>query len=147
MIHSCGIIPFRVNSDGEMEFFVGHPGGMRRDYWAFLKGQVEEGENASEAAIREFKEESGLTMDDCESGLLMPLGSVMQNPKKKVTAFGLHYPNILPYECHSNLTENGVTPEIDGYRWMTKDDLYPRTHKAHIVFYEKLLSLLNTDYD
>ena len=27
---SCGIIPFRKNEKGEMEFFVGHPGEIGR---------------------------------------------------------------------------------------------------------------------
>lgn len=38
---SCGIIPFRKNESGEMEFFLGHPGGNwgnQRELWMFLKG-------------------------------------------------------------------------------------------------------------
>ncbi len=27
MATSCGIIPFRINDNGQYEFFVGHPGG------------------------------------------------------------------------------------------------------------------------
>lgn len=75
MIYSCGIIPFRVNDMGELEFFVGHPGGNyqgQENYWAFLKGTVENDESWAETAIREFKEETGLTLEDCESKLLIP---------------------------------------------------------------------------
>ena len=60
MIRSAGIIPFRENSEGTLEFFVGHPGGMARPYWAYMKGQVEEGEDVPHAAMRELAEESGL---------------------------------------------------------------------------------------
>ena len=28
MEYSSGIIPFRKNKNGEIEFFVGHPGGV-----------------------------------------------------------------------------------------------------------------------
>lgn len=145
MIHSCGIIPFRVNADGKMEFFVGHPGGWKRDYWAMLKGQMEDGENASESAVREFTEESGVDLSSCRSQMLIPLGSVMQNPKKMVTAFGLHFPEIDPEKCHSNMADNGLNPEIDSYRWMTMDELAHKTHATHIVFYEKLLSMAENE--
>ena len=85
MKYSAGLIPFRINKYNEMEFFVGHPGGSRWkniDYWAFLKGGTEDNEQWIDAAIREFKEETGLSMDNCKSCYLIPLGSVLQNPKK-----------------------------------------------------------------
>ena len=142
MKHSAGIIPFRDNEEGILEFFVGHPGGWdKRDYWGFLKGGIEEGEDIVDAAIREFKEESGLNMIDCDSFLLIPLGNVRQNPNKTVEAFGLYYPYILPSECHSNLTEDGVTPEIDKYRWMTYEELKDKTHPTHLRFYKLLTNM------
>lgn len=149
MKYSAGIIPFRVNKNNEMEFFVGHPGGERWkniDYWTFLKGGTEGNEHWIDAAIREFKEETGLSMEDCQSGYLIPLGSVLQNPRKTAIAFGLEYPNINPDKCHSNLTEDGKTPEIDRYRWMTYKELENRTHETHLIFYQKLLKR-NEDYN
>ena len=64
MSTSAGIIPYRINN-GHIEFFVGHPGGpywKNNPYYAFLKGGLEEGEDSFMAAIREFKEESGLSL-------------------------------------------------------------------------------------
>lgn len=142
---SCGIIPFRKDKDGELEFFLGHPGGRynnQRDLWMFLKGTTENNESHHEAAIREFKEETGLSMEDCESKVLIPLGSVQQNPHKLVVAFGLHYPNIDPSVCFSN-TIDGITPEIDRYEWMTYDKLLRYTHRSHIVFYDQLILMYN----
>jgi len=144
MKFSAGIIPFRVNDKNQMEFFVGHPGGnswKHRNYWAFLKGGVEKGEDFQTTAIREFKEESGLTLEDCESKMLIPLGTVLQNPKKTVAAFALHYPNIDPSKCFSNMADNGLNPEIDSYRWMNYDDLEKCTHPSHLVFYKQLIDL------
>ena len=144
MKYSAGIIPFRVNDSGELEFFVGHPGGIgwrNRDYWAYLKGGVEKNEDYVSAAIREFKEESGLSMEDCVSQMLIPLGTSLQNPKKTVIAYGLHYPNIDPSDCHSNMADNGRNPEIDAYRWMTYDELRKCTHPMHLIFYETLIRL------
>lgn len=143
MKYSAGIIPFRVDTEtNELEFFVGHPGGKEwkyKDFWMFLKGCVEKEESWQDAAIREFKEETGLTMEDCESQMLIPLGTVLQNKHKTVIAFALHYPNIKPSECESNLTEEGF-PEIDAYRWMTFNNLKSVTHPTHLNFYEQIMN-------
>lgn len=140
---SCGIIPFRKNENGEIEFFVGHPGGNypnQRNLWMFLKGAVEGNETWIETALREFKEETGLAMDDCDNSMLIPLGSVQQNPHKIAVAFGLYYPNIEPTKCHSNMA-NGTIPEIDRYAWMTYDDICRYTHHTHIGFYDQIMDM------
>lgn len=142
---SCGIIPFRKNEEGEMEFFVGHPGGHypnQKDLWMFLKGAVENGETWKETALREFKEETGLPMEDCEINSLIPLGSVQQNPHKIAVAFGLYYPDIDPEKCFSN-TVNGIIPEIDKYCWMTYDQICKYTHHTHMFFYDQLIEMNN----
>lgn len=138
MIRSAGIIPFRENSEGTLEFFVGHPGGMARPYWAYMKGQVEEGEDVPHAAMREFAEESGLDVSWVSRENLIPLGTTLQNRNKVVTAYGLWWPDIDPKECFSNLVDNSTIPEIDRYAWMTLDALRGMTHSAHIRFYEDL---------
>ena len=125
MKYSAGIIPFRKNEDNVMEFFLGHPGGRMWeciDYWAFLKGGVEKNES-------------------WQSEMLIPLGTTLQNPKKTVIAYALHYPNIIPDNCHSNMADNGLNPEIDKYRWMTYKELESRTHETHLIFYKKIIEL------
>ena len=61
MKKSAGIIPYKIE-DGNVKFFLGHPGGMERPYYAYLKGEVKDGEPENEAAIREFCEESGVDL-------------------------------------------------------------------------------------
>lgn len=150
MKESAGIIPFRINEDtGKLEFFVGHPGGYGwegKNYWAFLKGHVESGESWQDAAIREFKEETGLSMTDCRSQMLFPLGKVRQNNTKEAIAFALHYPNIDPDKCFSNVIEDGVTPEIDKYRWIEYDAIKNMTHKTHLVFYEQIKKMVEESF-
>ena len=147
MEYSAGIIPFRRNSKGEVEFFVGHPGGVGwewRDYWAYLKGGVEGNETFEEAALREFKEESGLQFDDGDVlNKLIPLGTTRQNKRKIVVAFGLYYPDINPEECFSNIADNCDYPEIDNYKWFTFDELKEKTHPTHINFYEQIIDLVS----
>ena len=139
MKHSAGIIPYRFNKDGEMEFFVGHPGGNKENIWYYLKGQTEDGEDLLAAAIREFREETGLELPGMKAENLILLGTVKQSKYKTVTAFGIHFPDIDPDICRSNLIEDGVTPEIDRYMWMTYEKLYDITHPLHREFYEKLI--------
>jgi len=146
MEYSAGIIPFRKNEDGEVEFFLGHPGGVGmqwNNYWAYLKGGVEEGENWVETAIREFKEESGLKLEDVTEDDLIPLGTAKQNKRKIVIAFGLYYPDIEPSECFSNIADNGLNPEIDRYGWFTFDELRDKTHPSHLNFYEQIIEILD----
>lgn len=147
MKKSAGIIPFRetLSAEGkrELEFFVGRP-WETSDYTAFLKGGMEVGEEIDETAVREFTEESGVSLENCDSSMLIPLGWVRQNSTKDVFAFGLHYPNINPEECHSNLCPSGK-PEIVKYEWVTYDELKDRTCKKHLVFYQKLIELYKNE--
>ena len=146
MIYSAGIIPFRRNSKGEVEFFVGHPGGVGwqwKDYWAYLKGGVEGEETWEETALREFREESGLKLEGITEKNLIPLGTSKQNKHKIVVAFGLYYPNIDPEKCFSNMADNGLCPEIDKYAWFTFDVLKEKAHPMHINFYEHIIELVS----
>lgn len=146
MEFSSGIIPFRRNDNGELEFFVGHPGGIfwkTKDYWAYLKGNIGTYESAETAALREFKEESGVELSNITESDLIPLGSSEQNKYKRVIAFAINYPNIDPKKCFSNMADNGLNPEIDKYAWLTYDEIVKKTHPAHIVFYKTIIELLS----
>ena len=137
MKRSVGIIPVKV-VEGTLMFFVGHPGGWRREYWAYLKGGIERDEYEKDTALREFKEESGVDLSDRMFDLVW-LGFVKQNPKKMVGAFYVFVDDIDPKKCFSNLIADGVTPEIDRYKWMSYEELVPLTNKTHIPFYDKII--------
>lgn len=145
MIYSAGIIPFRRNNTGELEFFVGRPGGIDSEatnYFAFLKGHVEHNETWLEAALREFREESNVELTDVKESDLIPLGTAQQNKNKVVVAYALYYPNIDENSCFSNMADNGLWPEIDKYAWMTYDELKDITHPTHLKFYDKITDML-----
>lgn len=146
MVYSAGIIPFRRNCNDEIEFFVGHPGGVGwqwKDYWAYLKGGVEGDETWEETALREFREESGLELNGITDRDLIPLGTSQQNKMKIVVAFALYYPDIDPDKCFSNMADNGLTPEIDRYAWMTLDELSEKTHPMHMNFYHQIIDMVS----
>lgn len=108
---------------------------------------MEPGEVPAVTAIREFKEETGLALDDVTTDMLIPLGWVKQSSIKTVIAYGLHYPDIEPDRCISNLCPDGVTPEIDRYRWMTFSELKNKTHPKHINYYIKLLEIKDETFN
>lgn len=134
---SAGIIPYKVN-DGNVEFFLGHPGGMDRPYYAYLKGEVVDGEDDIDAAVREFGEESGVDVSGLKDRLEY-LGEVRQNKNKNVVAFALKVNDINPDLCFSNMCDDGATPEIDRYGWFTMDQVLELSHRTHIPFYNKIM--------
>lgn len=147
MFYSAGVIPFRKRNDGRLEYLLGHPGGNhwnQRNLWMFMKGGVEGEETYQETALREFKEETGLELPGITCDDLISLGRVQQNPKKVAIAFALYYPGIDETKCHSNFADDGVTLEIDGYRWFTFDELKEVTHKAHVNFYQQIEDMVNS---
>lgn len=142
MTISAGIIAYAYYN-GEIMFFVGHPGGNRNDYWSMLKGQHDEGEELIDTALREFKEESTIDLSKYKDKLVY-LGEVQQSKYKTVHAFALnleHISSIDPKKCKSNMADNCPWPEIDKYRWMSYSDVISKTHKTHIDFYNKILEL------
>jgi predicted NUDIX family NTP pyrophosphohydrolase len=84
---SAGLLLYRRGERG-LEVFLAHPGGpfwARRDVaaWTIPKGVVEPGEEPLDAALREFREETGIA----PRGPFLPLGSVRQKAGKTVHAW------------------------------------------------------------
>src|SRR2546428_12512820 len=87
---SAGLLLYRIR-DGRPEVLLVHPGGpfwRRRDEgaWSLPKGEIEAGEEASDVARREFKEELG---HPAPSGPMLALGSIRQAGGKVVLAWAL----------------------------------------------------------
>jgi predicted NUDIX family NTP pyrophosphohydrolase len=84
---SAGLLMYCVRGD-RMEVLLVHPGGpfwMRKDAgaWSLPKGEVGSGEDALEAAKREFEEETGFHPE----GEFLPLGEVVQKGGKVFRAW------------------------------------------------------------
>lgn len=150
MKHSAGIIPFRVNEDGQYQFFVGHPGGpfwKDKNYWALLKGGVEGNEDLKQAAVREFKEESGAKLDyDKISKYMRFVDTVKQRSGKMVTAYAVKMmrtdeESIDPLKCFSNMADGCDWPEIDEYRWVPITEIIECTNKTNVPFYNKIIEM------
>jgi predicted NUDIX family NTP pyrophosphohydrolase len=86
---SAGLVLYR-NVAGSMEVFLVHPGGpfwAKKDdaAWSIPKGEIAEGEEALEAAKREFQEETGFPVN----GTFEALEPVTQAGGKIVYAWSL----------------------------------------------------------
>jgi predicted NUDIX family NTP pyrophosphohydrolase len=124
---SAGILLFR-QKDGGPEVLLIKPGGpfwRNKDAgaWMIPKGLVEPGETPAEAALREFAEETGVSL----TAVPFPLATVRQAGGKIVEAFAVEG-DLDPASVRSNEFEvewpprSGLTerfPEVAEAKWMT----------------------------
>ena len=121
---SAGILLYRTSSKS-LEVFLVHPGGpfwKNKDEgsWSIPKGEFDEDEEPLHAAIREFKEETGIVL----KGDLIELTPVKQKSGKLVYAFAKEH-DLDPSQIKSNEFEmewpksgkKKMFPEIDKAEW------------------------------
>ena len=135
---SAGILLFRRRPEG-VEVLLVHPGGpfwARRDEgaWSIPKGLADEGEDALLAARREFREETGMTVE----GEALELGAHRQPSGKTVLAFAVEG-DFDPATLNSNLFEiewpprSGRTaafPEADKAGWFSLEQALVRVTRG-----------------
>ncbi|GBD41341.1 RNA pyrophosphohydrolase [bacterium HR39] len=127
---SAGLLPFR-RRDGRIEVMLVHPGGpffaRRRDgVWSIAKGEIDPGEDALAAAVREFREETGFE----PHGPFLPLGTVRQHAGKIVQAwaFAGDYDtarlrsNTFTMEWPPGSGRIAEFPEVDRAAWFDLDE-------------------------
>ena len=124
---SAGILLYRFK-DKKVEVFLVHPGGpfwknTDEGAWSVPKGEYGEEEDALKAAIREFKEETGISI----SGNFISLTQVKLKSGKLVKAWALEK-DIDPSTIKSNTfslewpPKSGKkieVPEVDRAEWFT----------------------------
>ncbi|HZI89312.1 MAG TPA: NUDIX domain-containing protein [Candidatus Polarisedimenticolia bacterium] len=127
-VRSAGLLLYRKR-EGIDEVFLVHPGGpywAKRDLgaWSIPKGMFEPGEEALDAARREFREETGF---DPPAGPFEPLGSILQPSGKIVEVWstpgdvdpdGLRSQSIT-VEWPPRSGRRNEYPEVDRGAWFT----------------------------
>ncbi|HEY4063730.1 MAG TPA: NUDIX domain-containing protein [Puia sp.] len=143
---SAGILLYRLTT-GILEVFLAHPGGpfwKNKDAgsWTIPKGEFGNTEPALDAAIREFREETGFTL----KGPFTPLSPIRQKGGKRVFAW-ITTGDLVPAAIVSNTFEiewpprsgkRRAFPEIDKAGWFTLDKARNIINPAQIAFLDEL---------
>ena len=115
-------------------------------YWSFPKGHIEENESTIDAAIREFKEETGFDCRLDNSDTFLYLGQIRQRKDKLVSAYALENNTLDPKKCFSNTIEfpvgsGKIIPEVDKYKWCTLLEAFDCINPSQISLLDKLMEL------
>jgi len=138
--------------NGQLEVFLAHPGGpffTRKDdgYWSVPKGEIEPGEDLLAAAIREFKEETGVT----PRGEFIELSAIKQKGGKIVHtwAFEGDWDGSQPLKSNTFELEwppgSGRVqsfPEIDRVGFFSMPEARKKLKESQHPFLDRLQSVL-----
>lgn len=149
MKRSAGILPYKIE-EGVLKIYLEHPGGpfwMNIDKWSICKGEYTS-EKAIDAALREFKEETGFELDKEE---LFYLGSKKQSSNKLVTVFTILVDlDVTKMKSNTFKREwpkgSGVMkefPEMDEARWFSIEEASEKIFDGQKIFLEKLKLFIN----
>jgi len=114
---SAGIVLFR-NDSGKNEFLLlNYPQG----HWDFVKGKVEQGETPHETALRETKEETGISdiefIDDFEESVEYDFRFKNEDIHKKVVFF----------LAKTSEKKISLSHEHNDFVWLEYDDALKKT--------------------
>lgn len=131
-----------------------HPGGpfwakKEEGAWSIPKGEYDETESALTAALREFREETGFSID----GEFQELSPVVQKSGKIVTAFACEgdcdpeklVSNVCSIEWPPRSGRQMEIPECDRGGWFDFEEAKLKINPAQITLLEELImKLTNT---
>jgi len=144
---SAGILLFR-RKDDQLQVFLVHPGGpffknKDQGVWSIPKGEFLDGEEAFDAAKREFSEETGLTIN----GDFIPLNPVILKSGKKVYAWALEgdadheniVSNLFEIEWPPKSGKKQSFPEIDRASWFDSETAKQKINVGQIAFVDQIM--------
>jgi predicted NUDIX family NTP pyrophosphohydrolase len=147
---TAGILLYRVGQ-GAFEVFLVHPGGpfwMKKDdgAWSIPKGEIEEGEDHLHAAKREFREETGFSLD----GNFIAFTPLKQRGGKTVHAWAVEgdvdaqsiKSNLFSMEWPPRSGKHAEFPEVDRAGWFTLEAAKEKILPGQAEFLEELRRLV-----
>jgi predicted NUDIX family NTP pyrophosphohydrolase len=152
---SAGILLFKVSDNDVLEVLIVHPGGpfwAKKDEaaWSIPKGEYREGEDAHEAAHREFREELGT---DAPSNSGIDLGEVKQSSGKRIRVWAIEgdldasqiESNTFAMEWPPKSGESADFPEVDRAAWEPIAVARRKVHKGQADFLSRLTDALRNE--
>jgi predicted NUDIX family NTP pyrophosphohydrolase len=146
---SAGILLYR-KVEGELQVFLVHPGGpffKNKDdgVWSIPKGEFIDGEEALDAAKREFEEETGQKID----GDFIELKPVTLKSGKKVYSWAVEgdidhetiVSNLFEMEWPPKSGRKQSFPEIDRAAWVDVDTARLKINQGQAGLVEELINL------
>jgi len=133
---SAGIVLFRNDSDKNEFLLLNYPQG----HWDFVKGKIEQNETSHETALRETKEETGITniefVDGFEESVEYDFRFKNEDIHKKVIFF----------LAKTNEKKISLSHEHNDFVWLEYDDALKKTtfRNAKNVLSKTNKFLLNT---
>jgi predicted NUDIX family NTP pyrophosphohydrolase len=142
---SAGILAFKLRNK-ELLVFLVHPGGpfwKNKDAgaWSIPKGEFTD-EDPLQAAIREFKEETGIFIE----GKFFPLAPVTLKSKKTIYGFAVEFDlnaetiksNLFEMEWPPRSGKFQSFPEIDKGAWFNMTEAKDKINPGQISMLEEL---------
>jgi predicted NUDIX family NTP pyrophosphohydrolase len=149
---SAGLLVWRRTPDGH-EVLLVHPGGpfwARKDdgAWSIPKGEIDDGEEPLDVAVREFREELGIEPPAVDAAF--PLGEIRQSGGKIVTAWAVEgdadvssiESNTFEMEWPPGSGARRPFPEVDRAAWFTLADAEPKLLAGQRPFLDGLADAL-----
>ena len=151
---SAGILAYRIQQ-AKVEVFLIHPGGpfwTNKDTgaWSIPKGEFDETEKALDAAIREFKEETGASLP---AGNFIALTPIKQKSGKLVYAWAVEA-DIDASNIQSNSFEAEWPPksgkwksfpEVDKAGWFSPYVAKEKINPAQVALIDELMNTLQRE--
>ena len=147
---SAGLLMYRIR-DGHLNVFLVHPGGpywskKSEGSWTIPKGEYDSSEEPLEAAIREFREETGFEV----AGPFLELGPVRQKSGKVIVAWAFEgdcdpaglVSNTCEIEWPPHSGKRIEIPEIDRGEWFRLDRARESIRAEQIPLLETVKSLV-----
>ncbi|HUS01646.1 MAG TPA: NUDIX domain-containing protein [Chitinophagaceae bacterium] len=149
---SAGILLFKFGNHNAIEVFIVHPGGpfwKNKDMgaWSIPKGEFTDEEEGLDAAIREFKEETGskisgdfieLTPVKLKSGKMVYAWAV----KGDIDAAAVKCETYIDVEWPPRTGKSISIPEVDKGEWFAADEAKQKINPSQAALIDELISKL-----
>ena len=114
---SAGIVLFRNDSDKNEFLLLNYPQG----HWDFVKGKVEKGETPHETALRETKEETGITNIEFIDGFEESVEYDFRFKKEDI------HKKVIFFLAKTNEKNIKLSHEHNDYLWLEYNDALKKT--------------------